>query len=165
MFHEAAACAFTAELERHWQTIRAEYDAVRGELIDWFERELYDQGWKVFGLYDFPHGRPIEANVRKCPVTAALIADHVPRHGAAGFSVLAPRTRIRAHVGYQGPFHRCHLGLEVPAGDCGLRVGDQTRRWDAGRVLVFDDRVEHEAWNMTGESRAILLVDFVPDPR
>src|SRR4051812_45823078 len=114
MFHEASASGFTAVLERDWQLIRAEYDAVRDELVDWFERELYDAGWKVFGLFDFPHGRPIDANVRKCPTTAAMIARHVPRHGAAGFSVLAPQTRIRPHVGYQGPFHRCHLGLEVP---------------------------------------------------
>ena len=128
----------------------------------WFERELYGEGWQVFGLFDFPHGRPIATNVAKCPVTAALVAEHVPRHGAAGFSVLAPRTRIRPHVGYQGDFLRCHLGLEIPDGDCGLRVGDTTRRWEEGRVLVFDDRHDHEAWNMSDASRAVLLIDFVP---
>ena len=155
-------CRFAAVLEAHWPTIRDEFRGVRHELIDWFERELYGEGWKVFGLFDFPHGRPIAANVAKCPVTASLIAEHVPRHGAAGFSVLAPRTRIRPHVGYQGDFLRCHLGLEIPDGDCGLRVGDTTRRWDEGRVLVFDDRADHEAWNMSDAPRAVLLIDFVP---
>lgn len=162
MFHAPSACEFASVLERNWRSIRDDYHAVRHELIDWVERELYDEGWKVFGLFDFPHGRPIEANVAKCPTTAALIAEHIPRHGAAGFSVLAPRTRIRSHVGYQGQFLRCHLGLEVPPGDCALRVGEETRRWEAGRVLVFDDRVDHEAWNLTDEARAVLLVDFVP---
>jgi hypothetical protein len=28
--------------------------------------------------------------------------------------------------------------------------------------LVFDDRVEHEAWNLTPEPRIVLLLDFVP---
>jgi beta-hydroxylase len=163
VFHDGGAFAFVAVLERHWREIHAEYDAVRAQVVDWEERELYDEGWGVFALYDFPHGHPVPANVARCPRTAALIAAHIPRHGAAGFSVLAPRTRIRPHLGYQGPFLRCHLGLEVPAGDAALRVGAETRRWQAGRALVFDDRVEHEAWNMTDEPRAVLLVDVVAD--
>jgi beta-hydroxylase len=149
-------------LERSWKTIRAEFDRVRGEAVDWVERELYDEGWQVFGLFDFPHGHPLATNIRRCPATADLVASHIPRHGAAGFSVLAPGTRIRPHVGYQGPFLRCHLGLEVPDGDCGLRVGGETRRWEAGRALVFDDRVSHEAWNETTAPRAVLLIDFIP---
>lgn len=28
--------------------------------------------------------------------------------------------------------------------------------------VVFDDRVEHEAWNLTPEPRIVLLLDFVP---
>ena len=76
--------------------------------------------------------------------------------------MLSPRTRIRPHTGYQGDFLRCHLGLEIPQGDCGLRVGDTTRRWEESRVLVFDDRAEHEAWNMSDAPRVVLLIDFVP---
>lgn len=162
MFRAVTACSFAPVLEQHWRTIRDEFHGIRDELVDWFERELYGEGWKVFGLFDFPHGRPIASNVARCPATAALIIEHAPRHGAAGFSVLAPRTRIRPHVGYQGNFLRCHLGLDVPDGDCGLRVGDVTRRWQEGHVLVFDDRADHEAWNMTGTPRAVLLIDFVP---
>lgn len=164
MFHPAGAFEFAAVLERRWPTVYQEYLGIRDALIDWFERELYDEGWKVFGLFDFPHGRAIDANVARCPVTAALVAEHLPTHGAAGFSVLKPHTRIRPHVGYQGDFLRCHLGLEIPAGDCGLTVAGETRRWEPGRVLVFDDRALHEAWNLTGEDRAVLLIDFVPPP-
>ena len=116
----------------------------------------------MFGLFDFPHGRPIDANIVKCPITAGLIARHAPKHGAAGFSVLEPRTRIRPHHGYQGEFLRVHLPLTIPAGDCGIRVGAETRRWETGTVTVFDDRAEHEAWNETDEERVVLLVDFIP---
>jgi beta-hydroxylase len=66
------------------------------------------------------------------------------------------------HRGYQGEFLRCHLGLEVPAGDCALRVGGEVRRWAEGRSLVFDDRLEHDAWNLTPHERVVLLIDFVP---
>jgi beta-hydroxylase len=161
-FHPAQAFAFCAVFERHWHEIHREFTGVRAELTDWFERELYGEGWKVYGLYDFPHGAPIQANVERCPLTAALVHTHVPRHGAAGFSLLAPGTRIRPHEGFQGEFLRLHLGLDIPPGDCGLRVGGETRAWANGRAMVFDDRVLHEAWNLTGRERVVLLVDFIP---
>jgi beta-hydroxylase len=162
MFHDAHRFAFTARLEEHWSGIYAEYLGVANRLVDWFERELYGEGWQVFGLFDFPHGRAIAENVARCPLTASLIERHVPRHGAAGFSVLRPGTRIRPHEGFPGPFLRCHVGLRVPPGDCGLRVADESRGWKEGEALVLDDRVRHEAWNLTGEERVVLLLDFVP---
>jgi aspartyl/asparaginyl beta-hydroxylase (cupin superfamily) len=116
----------------------------------------------VFGLFGFPHGEPLEAGAQACPETSALIARHVPTHGAAGFSLLEPGTRIQPHEGYAGRFLRCHLGLDVPAGDCALRIEDETRRWEAGKVLIFDDRLTHAAWNLTRHDRIVLLIDFVP---
>lgn len=164
-FADASAFGFTAPLAAASGAIYAEYLRIRDRLIDWVEPELYGEGWKVFGLYDFPHGRPIAENIALCPLTAALIARHVSSHGAAGFSVLRPGTRIKPHLGYAGSFLRFHLGLRVPEGDCGLRVGGHTARWRDGEALVFDDRVEHEAWNLTDAERVILLVDFVPAAR
>jgi len=162
MFYDAAKFDFTASLAKNWRDIYQEYLAVADQVIDWFERDLYGEGWKVFGLFDFPHGRPLPGNTSACPLTAGLIERHVPQHGAVGFSVLRPDTRIRLHNGYAGNFLRCHLGLHIPAGDCGLSVGGTKRRWREGEVLILDDRVEHEAWNLTGEDRVILLLDFVP---
>ncbi|MBI2467934.1 MAG: aspartyl/asparaginyl beta-hydroxylase domain-containing protein [Candidatus Rokubacteria bacterium] len=163
MFHAPSRFPFAAVLEQHWRGIYDEYLGITGQLVDWVEKELYDEGWKVFALFDFPHGRPVPANVAKCPQTASLVERHVARHGAAGFSLLTPKTRIRAHEGYQGEFLRCHLGLKIPAGDCGLRVRGDVRRWEPGKVLIFDDRVTHESWNLTDEERVVLLIDFVPD--
>jgi beta-hydroxylase len=162
-FHDAERFAFVAALRRHWREIHGEFLGVQDRLVDWFERELYGEGWKVFGLYDFPHGKPIADHVARCPLTAGLVARHVPRHGAAGFSVLRPGTRIQPHAGYPGEFLRCHLGLRVPPGDCGLRVGGEARAWREGEALILDDRFEHEAWNLTAQERVLLLVDFVPD--
>lgn len=153
---------FTAELERHWQRIHEEYLGVQTEFLDWVERDLYDEGWQVFGLYSFPHGYEIVPNVTRCPFTADLIARHVPRHGAAGFSRLRPGTRIQPHRGFPGQFLRCHLGLDVPPGDCQLEVDGQKRNWVTGEALVFDDRLTHSAWNLTDQARVVLLVDFVP---
>lgn len=52
-----------------------------------------------------------------------------------------------------------HLGLIVPS-DCCLRVGDAVKSWKEGKCLIFDDTVEHEAWNNSKEDRIILLLDF-----
>ena len=39
-------------------------------------------------------------------------------------------------------------------------VGGHTQRWVEGRVLVFDDSFEHEAWNPSPHHpRAVLLLD------
>jgi ornithine lipid ester-linked acyl 2-hydroxylase len=153
---------FAAELERHWQRVYQEYLGVQTELVNWLERDLYGEGWEVYGLYDFPHGEVIATNTARCPFTGELIAHHVPRHGAAGFSRLRPGTRIQPHQGYQGPFLRCHLGLDIPDGDCMLQVDGETRSWANGAALIFDDRLRHAAWNLTDRARVVLLVDFIP---
>jgi len=162
-FFDANRFEFTALLEAQWRAIRTEYAAVNDRAVDWSERELYGEGWKVYGLFDFPHGEPLAANTARCPLTADLVARHVPTHGAAGFSILKPGTRIQPHNGYRGRFLRCHLALTVPEGDCGLKVAGETRRWQEGKVLIFDDRVEHEAWNDTARERVVLLIDFIPE--
>ena len=53
----------------------------------------------------------------------------------------------------------CHLPLIVPKG-CWLRVGNETREWEEGKLLIFDDSFEHEAMNPSGELRIILLFDI-----
>src|SRR5579871_4113091 len=122
MFYDAAAFPFVPVLEAHWSEIWTEFQGIRDGLVDWFEKDLYGEGWKVFGLFNFPRGEPIPLNVQRCPLTARLIQEYVQPHGAAGFSLMRPGVRIRPHTGFQGEFLRCHLGLQVPAGDCALRV-------------------------------------------
>jgi aspartyl/asparaginyl beta-hydroxylase (cupin superfamily) len=53
----------------------------------------------------------------------------------------------------------CHLPLIVPEG-CWLRVGNETREWEEDKLLIFDDSIEHEAKNPSGEMRIILLFDI-----
>jgi aspartyl/asparaginyl beta-hydroxylase (cupin superfamily) len=52
-----------------------------------------------------------------------------------------------------------HLPLIVPP-DCSFRVGGETREWVPGKAWVFDDTVEHEAWNRSDAPRAILIFDI-----
>lgn len=162
MFYDGGTFPFTRILEANVEKIRAEALAVRHLMVDWVEHDLHDEGWQVYGLYNFPRGELLGDNAARCPATRDLIAEHMPTHGAAGFSLLKPQKRIRPHRGYQGKFLRCHLPLVVPPGDCALRVLGDVRRWEEGKCFVFDDRVEHEAWNLTDAPRIVLLIDFVP---
>ena len=52
-----------------------------------------------------------------------------------------------------------HLPLIVPPG-CGFRVGSETREWVPGKAWVFDDTIEHEAWNLSDVPRGVLIFDI-----
>ena len=38
-------------------------------------------------------------------------------------------------------------------------MGSETRRWIEGEGWLFDDTIEHEAWNDSPEPRVLLLFD------
>ena len=39
-------------------------------------------------------------------------------------------------------------------------MGSEIRAWREGEALIFDDSMEHEAWNESGELRVVLLFDI-----
>ncbi len=81
------------------------------------------------------------------------------RSPSAMFSALKPRTRIPPHVGVSNARLVLHLPLIVPE-NCGFRVGSETRSWKVGTAWVFDDTIEHEAWNDSDALRVILIADI-----
>jgi len=76
--------------------------------------------------------------------------------------VLEPGRFLPPHRGPYNGVLRLHLGLIVPdvPDKVGMRVLDKITRWKEGRALIFDDTLEHEAWNDTDQSRVVLFVDF-----
>jgi aspartate beta-hydroxylase len=74
------------------------------------------------------------------------------------FSILEPHSRIPPHSGSDNVRATVHLPLVVPEG-CGFRVGSETRKFELGKAWVFDDTIEHEAWNDSEAPRAILIFD------
>ena len=71
-------------------------------------------------------------------------------------SRLAPGARIPPHTGYLNTRLTCHLPIIIPQG-CGLRVGNETRHWRSGEMLMFNDSIDHEAWNNSAEERFVLI--------
>jgi aspartate beta-hydroxylase len=117
--------------------------------------------WSAFHLYK--NGERVEANAARCPKTMGVL-DGVPqphqqaRTPAAMYSLLKPRTRIPPHTGVTNVRLVVHLPLVVPPG-CGFRVGNQTREWVPGKAWVFDDTIEHEAWNDSDQLRVVFIFD------
>ncbi|MEU3117178.1 aspartyl/asparaginyl beta-hydroxylase domain-containing protein [Micromonospora chalcea] len=157
MFVDQRRFPFLADLRAQWEVIRDECLALPRETYQpWVQREMYGQGWSVYGLVAF--GKRIEEALDACPHTASALTK-VPHLTTAGFSRMAPGTHIKPHQGWVTTVYRAHLGLVVPE-DCALRVGDETRQWSEGESLVFDDTVTHEAWNYGSSDRIVLLFDF-----
>lgn len=158
MFIERDQFEFVCHLEGAWREIRDERLALAPSSFEpWVQREMYGEGWSVYGLYAF--GERIDAALRECPKTAAAL-EAIPGLTTAGFSHLAPGAHIQPHEGWVRTVYRAHLGLVVPD-HCALRVGTETRPWRGGECLIFDDTTEHEAWNRSTETRTVLLFDFL----
>jgi aspartyl/asparaginyl beta-hydroxylase (cupin superfamily) len=85
-----------------------------------------------------------------------VITDRSPM---ALYSLLRPGTHIKPHNGMLNTRLICHLPL-ITNPDCALRVGNETRSWQQGRLLIFDDSIEHEAWNRGDATRIILLFEI-----
>ena len=118
--------------------------------------------WSAFHFYD--QGREVAARCARAPDTMRAIRG-LPqpevdlRSPTAMFSVLQPKTRIPPHTGIANFRLVVHLPLVLPP-HCGFRVGGETREWHIGEAWVFDDTIEHEAWNESDETRIILICDI-----
>ncbi|HBS35303.1 MAG TPA: aspartyl beta-hydroxylase, partial [Parvularcula sp.] len=99
----------------------------------------------------------------RAPKTAAILDAapliRIPRIGpTAMFSSLAPRMSIPPHTGSTNVRAIVHLPLILP-GPAWFRVGNDKREWRMGEAWAFDDTIEHEAMNESGETRVILICD------
>ncbi len=173
-FYDPADFAWMAALAAALPAIRAEAEAVMAHgagIAPYVEADadrpnkghalLADARWSAFHL--FRNGLPIADHAARCPATMAAL-DQAPLPRITGtapmalFSILAPHTHIPPHNGMLNTRLICHLPLIVPDG-CRLRVGAEVRDVRAGEVLLFDDSIEHEAWNDSDAPRAILLFE------
>ena len=175
-FYDPRAFPWVEALQQGTADIRAELlplAASGAGFEPYIQRETDRPAFNVRGLLDNPNwsahfliknGVEVEQHAACCPRTMALLRD-VPlcrvngRTPSVLFSLLRPGARIPPHHGFTNVRLICHLPLVVPGG-CGLRVGNETREWREGELLMFDDTMEHEAWNSSSELRVVLLFDI-----
>ena len=117
--------------------------------------------WDAYFFYR--HGQRHDEHCARCPQTTALldalplvrIRDHAPE---TLFSILTPGTHILPHTGVTNTRLVTHLPLIIPP-NCAIRVGGEEHIWQEGRCVTFDDTYEHEAWNRSGQTRVVLILD------
>lgn len=145
--------------------------------IDGYDR-IYDNYWKAAPLSKFKdehvelNGTPeltalllqLTANTRKYCPTAAKVISKLEEEGnlANSFiSRLLPGTVIHPHVGWSPNWMRVHLGIVCDPG-CKITIGGETRTWEEGKLLAFNDGpphphgVRHEG----SKERIVLSVDL-----
>lgn len=169
-FFEPDQFSWIPELEANWHLIRQELEEVLKvkEQLPNFQDISPDQGysttqddlWKTYFLYGY--GIKVDKNCQRCPETTRLI-ENIPGMKTAFFSILFPGKHIPEHRGpYKGVI-RCLFGLKIPEPreKCRIRVGTETRSWEEGKGLIFDDSFPHEAWNETNDIRVVLFLDIM----
>ncbi len=161
---EAATPAITDELMSVMAADRASlrpYMAVVGADGGIWRELNNSRRWSAF--FFWREGERHGANLARCPNTAAALREwpscDLPGCApTAMFSILEPRTRIPPHTGTTNARLVVHVPLVIPP-RCGFRVGAETRDWRPGEALIFDDTIEHEAWNDSDDWRAVLILD------
>ncbi|XP_058250673.1 aspartyl/asparaginyl beta-hydroxylase isoform X4 [Hemibagrus wyckioides] len=152
-------------LERNWMTIRDEALAVLDTKSGLFlpeDENLRDTGdWGQFTLWQ--QGRKVGSSCQSVPKTCALLERFneatTCKRGQIKFSVMQPGTHVWPHTGPTNCRLRMHLGLVIPRKGCRIRCTNQTREWEEGKVLIFDDSFEHEVWQDADSYRLIFIVD------
>jgi aspartate beta-hydroxylase len=164
-----------------------EFEAATADIRAEFERALLEDAAGAVPYIDYPDGVPLDqwaelnksrrwsafflwrdgqrvaAHADRCPKTASLLAK-APTADVRGyaptafFSILDKKSHIPPHCGVTNSRLIVHLPLVVP-GNCRFRVGSETREWETGKAWVFDDTIEHEAWNDSDLPRGILIFD------
>lgn len=166
------------------ETLEAATDAIRGELQSLLQAGMpgfepyvqyapgtpenqfkalnHSREWSSLWLWK--DGEPQREPIARCPETAALLeqlplADQPGFAPTALFSALAPHTHIPPHTGSTNARLLVHLPLVLP-GPARFRVGNEQREWRIGEAWVFDDTIEHEAWNDADDTRVIMIFDI-----
>lgn len=162
-FYDVDQLPWAARVRAAWRAVRDEYEQNVGEGTDQVIDVFNPVGPKVPGwrsvnfqtyLWRFHRAR------RAFPVTVGLL-ESIPGFTSGYINVLDPHSAIPAHEGDSNTIMRCHLGLDVPAGDCGVRVGSETRTSANGTLLAFCDAQDHASWNATDARRVVLVFDVM----
>nr|XP_021515490.1 aspartyl/asparaginyl beta-hydroxylase isoform X1 [Meriones unguiculatus] len=152
-------------LERNWKLIRDEglmvMDKAQGLFLPEDENLREKGDWSQFTLWQ--QGRKNENACKGAPKTCTLLEKFSEttgcRRGQIKYSIMHPGTHVWPHTGPTNCRLRMHLGLVIPKEGCKIRCANETRTWEEGKVLIFDDSFEHEVWQDASSYRLIFIVD------
>lgn len=123
------------------------------------EAIAYGPDWKTLVLQD----RCVwdETNCALFPKTVGLLKGCKVPTVEAFFARQAPGTGIKPHSDDTNFILTSHLGLDVPEGECWMKVGDYKQEWMNGRGMIADTSFIHSTSNdSSSKTRYVLILRF-----
>lgn len=152
-------------LENNYEIILNELKSIINEnkdLVPYYNSNLAStpSSWTIFPILFW--GKINTENVKKAPKTYSIL-NQIPGVTSYAFSILKANSVIKPHYGDSNVMYRCHLTLKSKGTieKIGMRVGDEIRSWENGKLFAFCDSYNHEVWNNTNEDRWILIIDIL----
>ncbi len=163
-FYDKKNFEWSAELEENFKVIQKEVLAFveQNELLPYFNKSLISKpnSWNTEGLlfwgYFFKKKHSYFKNTWK-------VAKKIPGIVSFSISELDANSKIKPHNGDTNAIMRAHFPITVPSGlpECSFTVNGETRPWEEGKILLFNDAQIHEAQNLTNKKRLVLLIDII----
>lgn len=100
-------------------------------------------------------------NAQLFPVTSKAVHDSGAPAVELFFASLKPNSSIQPHSDYTNFVLTSHLCLDIPysgQNKCRLTIGDETREWINGEIMLFDTSLLHDAVNESDKTRYILMM-------
>jgi len=118
----------------------------------------YGEGWKTLVMVNRGMWDPVNANL--FPKTAKAVHESGVPAAEVFFASMQPGSDIKLHSDFTNFVLTSHLALVIPENGnnkCRLTIGDETRQWIEGEVMVFDTSIMHSAINESDQVRYILM--------
>lgn len=165
-FYNSNEYGWVQDLEKNWTIILEEMGHLIGQKVEFENNSYYPPNlssptaWKNIVFYNYCWQNT--GNRNKYPKTYELLR-RIPNLTYAALCLLEPQSAVLPHNGDTNTTIRCHLGIKIPAGlpQCGIRVGNEDKPWEEGKVLMFCDAQRHTTWNHTDERRYVFTIDVM----
>lgn len=118
----------------------------------------YGPEWKTLGLQD----RSVWSNELRgeFPETIRVLESNKVPSCEVFFAKQGPNSGLLPHSDKNNFIITCHLGLDVPEGDCFIQVGNEKFYWKNGKTCIFDTSIFHSTRNDSPRVRYVLLIRF-----
>lgn len=119
----------------------------------------YGEGWKTLVLMN--RGMWDETNTQLFYKTAKILHDAKVPATEIFFASMQPQTTIAPHSDFTNFVLTSHLALDIPESGhnkCRLTIGNTTKQWENGNVMLFDTSLLHDAVNQADQTRYILML-------
>ena len=172
MFWDTDKVEWAQKLKKRYKEIKAEFTQVTSDMTRLTQQgnniwagaltedaSSYGEGWRTLVLMDRGTWDPV--NVNLFPKTSKAIKDSGVPAVEAFFASLKPHTDIKLHTDNTNFVLTSHLGLDIPesgSNKCRLTIGDETRQWINGDIMLFDTSIMHDAINESDQTRYILML-------